>query len=278
MPKHIVLVDDEEDVLSIVGTILRSKGYDVAGYLSALEALDAIAHSRPDMIISDLMMPGMSGMEFIRRVRADRRYATLPIIAFSALGAASNKPPEFWKKGLGCDDFLSKPFDPLDLLGRVEYLFRRDNYVSSQDSSIMTDGAPPEIPMNIDLTAATPADVVKSFIEAWNFRDFKTEYHCLAEEMTGGLSEADYVARRRQTYAEEQGENHRQHVTAVLEESTSRLVSKVVCEREDGTEGRVKRRKETYMLRKAANGWRIVSLKSVALPMLPSRGPVSEES
>ncbi len=270
MPRRILVVDDEPDVLHIIQTILKSKGYDVAGVTDGSAGLAEAKRNRPDLIVCDLMMPGMSGLEFIRTLRKDPDIRTIPIIALSALGSTSDKSEEFWKRGLNADDFLSKPFDPLDLLGRVEYLFRRRNYLSTQDESAAE--VPPEANGDkateedrLDLSQATPKQVVRAFVEAWNTQDFRVEFRCLAEEMTGGLSEQQYVARRRQCYLDENGASRTQRISAVLEDITSHNASKVVCEREDLVNDRKRLRKETYVLRRGARGWQIVSMRSVPI-------------
>lgn len=270
MPKHILIVDDEPDVVQIIQTILRSKGYQVTGVTDGQSGLDITRRDRPDMVLCDLMMPGMSGMEFIRLLRRDPEIAATPVIALSALGSQSDKSEEFWKKGLNADDFLAKPFDPLDLLGRVEYIFRRQNYVSTQDETspgvAISNGAMVNAESSrVDLSQSSPKMLVRSFVEAWNTQDFSTEYRCLAEEMTGGLSEREYIARRRQCYLDEQGAQRQQHVTNYLEDNTSHNAAKVVLEREDVIGDRKRLRKETYVLRRSQAGWKIISMRSVPL-------------
>jgi len=93
--------------------------------------------------------------------------------------------------------------------------------------------------------------------------------------MTGGLSEREYVGRRRQCYVDENGSERTQRIRAFLEDSTSHNASKVVCEREDTFGGRRKLRKETYVLRKGADGWKIVSMRSVPLAPGTSREPTN---
>ncbi len=279
MSKHILIVDDEPDVVQIIQTILRSKGYDVTGVTDAKFGLDTARRLRPDLILCDLMMPGMSGMEFIKQIRKDEQLQATPIIALSALGATSGKSEDFWKRGLQVDDFMAKPFDPLDLLGRVEYLFRRTNYISENDGEGGQGGGngsrEPAGPSEADLAEASPKMVVRYFVEAWNTQDFATEFRCLSSEMTGGISEREYMGRRRQCYIEEQGENRRQHITNYIEDKTSHNVSKVICEREDVISGRKKLRRETYVMRKDNNGWKIVSMRSV--PVAPGAEKVRQE-
>lgn len=273
MAKQILVVDDEPDVLQIIQTILMSKGYDVHGCTDGATGLEEARRIAPDLIVCDLMMPGMSGLEFIRNVRKDQQIRRTPIIALSALGQNSDKSEDFWKRGLNADDFLSKPFDPLDLLGRVEYLFRRRDYVSTQDESLGIggeEGRNGEKAPAVNLAEASPRQIVRLFVESWNQQDFQTEFRCLAEEMTGGLNEAQYMARRRQCYFDEQGAQRQQRIVNYLEDSTSHNASKVVCEREDEISGRKKARKETYVLRKGADGWRIVSMRSVPIIGAPA--------
>ncbi len=191
----------------------------------------------------------------------------------SALGDDEERPPEFWVKSLGVDDYVRKPFDPLDLLGRVEYLFRRNTYVSAgapqksidplQGDAEYAPAPDHETRAPIDVRKADPETIVRSFIECWNAQDFATEYHCMDEEMTGGMAINDYVTRRRQTYMEEKGQGRIQRLVEVLEEKISINVAKIVVEREDTINGVAKSRREVYTLKKTGMGWKIIGCRSV---------------
>lgn len=273
--KRILVIDDESEVLQVVRAALLTRAYEVETTTSGAEGLELAAQSPPDLIICDLMMPRISGLEVIKRLKANPQLAGIPVIILSALGA-DNRPPEFWIRTLGVDDYIQKPFDPLDILGRVEYLFRRKNYVSIRGP--VRAGAPPVSPSPgvapdddtanqtrspIDVEEAEPRDVVKAFVESYNDQDFATEFHCLDEEMTGGLPLHDYVSRRRQTYVDEKNNPRRQNVLSIDEEKVSLNVAKVVITRADTTNGRQNERREMYSLKRTYKGWKIIACRSV---------------
>jgi DNA-binding response OmpR family regulator len=258
--KKIVIIDDEHDVVNIIKATLKSKGYITFAAYNGEDGLKLIKQENPDLIIVDLRMPVMSGMEVCKRIRKEPKYSNLPIIVTSAIGKDSGKSEEFWKNGLKCDDFISKPFDPLDLLGRVEFIFRRGEYISTKEGATEAPDSAKQSPS--DLSNATPKQVVKTFIEAWNEQDFATEYNCLAQEMQGNISLKDYMTRRKQFYLDSEGKRRSQKLVKVLETTQSHNAAKVVCVREDTLDSLSKQKQETYVLRKTDSGWKIISVRS----------------
>lgn len=260
MAKKIVVIDDDQEIVNIIKATLKSKGYNALAAHNGEDGLKLVMQENPDLVIVDLRMPVMSGMEVCKRLRKEPKYKNLPIIVTSAIGKDSGKSEEFWKSGLQCDDFLSKPFDPLDLLGRVEFVFRRDEYISTKEGA---ERAPNEAKEErVGLASATPKQVVKTFIEAWNDQDFSSEYNCLAEEMRGNVSLKDYMTRRKQFYLDSNGKQRSQKLLKVLETTQSHNAAKVVCVREDTVNSLSKKREETYVLRKTDSGWKIISVRS----------------
>ncbi|MCX7766274.1 MAG: response regulator [Candidatus Sumerlaeia bacterium] len=271
MSKRVVVIDDMPEIVDIVKVALKTKGYEVLSAHSGQDGLDLIYRERPDLVIVDLMLPHISGMEIIKRLRRDPAMKDIPVLAMSAIARHSDKPEEFWRQGLGADDFIAKPFDPVALLGRVEYVLRKREYVSAGASSNGVKTEAPSTP-RINLAEATPKQVVKAFIEAWNTQDFETEYNCLAEEMTGGIGLREYVGRRRQIYADENGSQKKQACEQILESSQSRNAAKVVCLRTE-TRGHItKRMEESYVLRKTSNGWKIVAVRSRPITEVKTNG------
>ena len=281
MTKTILVIDDEVDVLDMVRAVLGTKGHTVLLGRGGEEGLAIAAKERPDLIICDLMMPRVSGLEVIKRVKKDDVLKSIPFVVMSALGDDNDRPPQFWIKGLGIDDYVRKPFDPLDLLGRVEYLLRRGTYLSAQPATAERDTPPPITPLAakrppashqvapdndtrapFDLTGMSPQEVVRVFVESWNVQDFASEYNCMGDEMNGQMGLHDYVARRRQTYLEEKGLSRVQRVEAVVEEKVSLNVAKVVIDRVDTIQGSPSSRRETYTLKKTYKGWKIIGCRS----------------
>ena len=113
-----------------------------------------------------------------------------------------------------------------------------------------TAGAPPTGP-NSD-----PEEVVRTFVESWNTRDFAREYDALGDEMTGGLSRPDYIQRRAQLYADENGSEMTCTVLDTSAEVSSQAAT-VACLREDTVKGTPWRKDERYTLRLSPNGWKL---------------------
>ena len=118
-PARILLVDDEVSIQRAMVPLLRSRGYEVTVAGTAREALASVEGERPDLIVLDLGLPDMDGMEVCRRVRA--RWGT-PIVVLSARGAEKDKVVALDE---GADDYVTKPFGPDELLARVRAALRR---------------------------------------------------------------------------------------------------------------------------------------------------------
>jgi two-component system KDP operon response regulator KdpE len=115
---RILVVDDEQQVLRLLRTALTERGYDVTTAASGEEALAASARRTPDVIVLDLMMPGISGLDVCREVRAR---SAVPIIVLSARGEERDKVLAL---DLGADDYLTKPFGMEELLARIRVALR----------------------------------------------------------------------------------------------------------------------------------------------------------
>jgi DNA-binding response OmpR family regulator len=122
MMNEIFVVDDDRDVAQSIELALRRRGFRVTLAHSGVEALKLLRRYRPDLVLLDVLMPGMSGMEVCRRLRADENTASLPIIFLTARGQERDRT-----EGLraGADDYLSKPFNLEELILRVKAVLRR---------------------------------------------------------------------------------------------------------------------------------------------------------
>lgn len=120
--KSIVLIEDEPDIQEIIAYNLQREGYQVNGALSGEEGLRLITQKKPDLILLDLMLPGIDGLEVCRQVRANPQVCDIPIIMVSAKGEESDVVLGL---GLGADDYVAKPFSPKELIARVKAVIRR---------------------------------------------------------------------------------------------------------------------------------------------------------
>jgi DNA-binding response OmpR family regulator len=123
MPKEkILVIEDEQDILSMVRLRLESREFDVFTAESGELGLKLTTEHKPDLILLDLMLPGMSGLDVLKRIRYNRNIAKIPILIVSALGEESDVVV-----GLECgaDDYLSKPFNMSILVARINALLRR---------------------------------------------------------------------------------------------------------------------------------------------------------
>jgi two-component system, OmpR family, KDP operon response regulator KdpE len=115
----VLLVDDDTGILNFLKIKLKTCGYDCITALSGSEALEKIHLRSPDMIVLDLIMPGMSGLSMLKELRT---FSKVPVIILSAKGSDTDKIEGL---KLGADDYLSKPFSPGELIARIEALRRR---------------------------------------------------------------------------------------------------------------------------------------------------------
>jgi DNA-binding response OmpR family regulator len=123
MPKATVLViDDEKDLLELVEYNLRKEHMEVLKASDGESGLEIAFRRRPSLVILDLMMPGIPGMEVCRQLRADSRTSSVPIIMLTARAAETDRIVGL---ELGADDYVTKPFSPRELVARVRAVLRR---------------------------------------------------------------------------------------------------------------------------------------------------------
>jgi two-component system KDP operon response regulator KdpE len=118
-PARSLIVDDEPSILATMAPLLRGRGYTVATATTGHAALDAIARDEPQLVILDLGLPDLDGIEVCRRIREGR---TVPIVVLSARGAEQDKVAAL---DAGADDYVTKPFGAEELLARVRAALRR---------------------------------------------------------------------------------------------------------------------------------------------------------
>ncbi|HLJ56431.1 MAG TPA: response regulator [Chthonomonadaceae bacterium] len=120
MAKTILTVDDERSIVRLVQVNLERQGYNVLTAFDGRDALEKIASSRPDMVICDVMMPYMDGLEVLRQVRLNEDTRDLPVIMLTAK-AMDHDVFEGYVRGATC--YLTKPFSPPELISFVKRIF-----------------------------------------------------------------------------------------------------------------------------------------------------------
>ena len=141
--QNVLVVDDEKDLVELISYNLQRNGYHVLTASSGDAALAIASRELPDLILLDLMLPGMSGTEVARRLKADTRTAGIPIIM---LTAKSEETDVVVGLTLGADDYVTKPFSMKILLARLNTVMRRKETVgAAADSNTLKAG-----PLSID--------------------------------------------------------------------------------------------------------------------------------
>src|SRR5579862_8050895 len=123
----VVVIDDEKDLIELVRYNLEKEGFDVIGAMNGEAGLEIARQHRPNLILLDLMLPGMDGLEVCRRIRSDNATVRIPVII---LTAKADEPDRIVGLELGADDYITKPFSPRELAARVKAVLRRagDNH------------------------------------------------------------------------------------------------------------------------------------------------------
>ncbi|MBF2000653.1 MAG: response regulator transcription factor [Synechococcales cyanobacterium C42_A2020_086] len=135
---QLLLVDDEPGLRQAVQAYLEDEGFQVHVASNAREGWELLQRISPDLVISDIMMPQVDGYEFLKQLRDDPRYQTLPVVFLTARGMTSDRIQGY---NAGCDAYLSKPFDPDELVAIVTNLLERRAAVTKTAG----DGETPDI-------------------------------------------------------------------------------------------------------------------------------------
>ncbi len=135
MPKErILVVDDEEDILELVRFNLVKEGYHVAGALTGEEALRKARSDSFDLIVLDLMLPGIDGLEVTKKLKSNEKTQHIPIVMLTAKGEEADIVTGL---ELGADDYITKPFSPRILIARVRTALRRQVGKAEDDTAVV---------------------------------------------------------------------------------------------------------------------------------------------
>ncbi|HEY9723429.1 MAG TPA: response regulator transcription factor [Oscillatoriaceae cyanobacterium] len=121
MSNRIIVVEDDPSTRKLIEFVLGKESFEVFSYANGKEALEALGQVNPDVVITDLMMPEMDGIELTKQLRARSEYNKVPILVLTAKDQMVNKYEAFT---VGADDYINKPFDPLELIFRVRSYLR----------------------------------------------------------------------------------------------------------------------------------------------------------
>jgi len=144
-PARVLVVEDERDIAALVAYHLTKEGYRVRTAEGGLEAIEAAAAERPDLLILDLMLPGFSGYEVLSELRRRPQLEDVPVIVLTARREEADRV-----KGLelGADDYVTKPFSPRELVLRVNAVLRRSQSPAVAGSGRLLYGGPITVDLN----------------------------------------------------------------------------------------------------------------------------------
>ncbi len=132
--KRILVVDDEEDILELVNYNLSREGYAVSRVSTGEDALKAVRTVAPDLIVLDLMLPGVDGLEVCRVLKKERTTEHIPIVMLTAKGDEADIVAGL---ELGADDYITKPFSPKVLVARVRSVLRRKTLAPPPETAVI---------------------------------------------------------------------------------------------------------------------------------------------
>ena len=131
MSQRILIVDDEPNIVATVSPLLRARGYDVLSAMSGRAGLDTLERDKPDLVVLDLGLPDLDGVEVCRQMRPA---SSVPILVLSARGAEGDKVAAL---DAGADDYVTKPFGSEELLARIRAALRRSDSAATTSGPIV---------------------------------------------------------------------------------------------------------------------------------------------
>jgi two-component system alkaline phosphatase synthesis response regulator PhoP len=137
MKENILVVDDEKDILELIDYNLSKNGYKIKTVTSGEEALELIRENDYDLIILDLMLPGVDGFDLCKIIKADKHKANIPIVMVTAKAEEADKVAGL---EIGADHYVTKPFSPRELLAIVKATLRRKPVKDEEDKPVIERG------------------------------------------------------------------------------------------------------------------------------------------
>ena len=176
------MVDDEPTIGEVVSAYLRRAGYETRVASDGFAALDAVSERSPDLIVLDLMLPGLDGLEVMRRVR-DRPDRKSAIILLTAKGAEADRVIGL---RLGADDYVVKPFSPAELVARVDAVLRRVDTVREEEPDLFDDELGEQIRQmlveGVDVEAQFAEDLLGQGVAGLSTADMRSYLEYVADQ------------------------------------------------------------------------------------------------
>ena len=190
MAQLIMVIDDNPDLANVVALLLEGRGYETVTALSGEEALALMESHRPELILCDIMMPGMDGFQVFQRVRSDHRWQMIPFVFLSAL---NDSQVRLSTNELGVEAYITKPFDKQELFSIIAGLLRRAKELQTYTATEM-DSFKAQLLFMITHELNTPLSVIRMMTDSMrsNFSRFSrsqiAEYLDLLSSSTMELS------------------------------------------------------------------------------------------
>lgn len=124
MAGQVLLIEDEPNIIEAIKFILSREGWQVAAHSNGVDAVAAVRDKRPDVLILDVMLPGRSGYDILRDLRADEEFLNLPVLMLTARGQSKDRA---LAERLGVSQFMTKPFSNAEMLQAVRALSRHEH-------------------------------------------------------------------------------------------------------------------------------------------------------
>jgi DNA-binding response OmpR family regulator len=134
--KTILVIDDEKDLIKLIDLHLSKEGYLVIGAKNGIEGLDIALKHKPDLILLDIMMPKLDGLEVCKRLKSAIETSRIPVVMLTAKAQETDKVIGL---ELGADDYITKPFSPRELVARVKAILRRSEPAKLKDALTVGD-------------------------------------------------------------------------------------------------------------------------------------------
>jgi DNA-binding response OmpR family regulator len=136
-PTRILVAEDDPDIGSLLEHYLKKAGFLATVITSGRDVMPQVRRDTPDLVVLDLMLPGLDGLQLCRAIRADANTAAIPIIMLTAKAEESDR---IIGLELGADDYITKPFSPNEVVARIKALLRRAHRVSPADNRLAYGG------------------------------------------------------------------------------------------------------------------------------------------